>query len=286
MASAPNIFCATGLPALSRMVAKSGINPVNQNNRDTVAYVETANTSQISGLRGCGHSHIVLGYGSSQYASHGRPRCKIGNIPAQATANNVIASEKRLIEVLQSCLSSNKIAEIRVPACPIPIHHTKFTMANPHATGITIPHTPTPLANSHVTATINRFTSTNAIANPMKIWRGVLTKGMNTTPPIFVVTVAKSWPGPMTLSGPGSNVATRSSSTIRPFPSTLPDVRIWIPQPRQICGARMCVELFEQAVIALLALAPRYLAIGIVYVAEYDGVRRTGLLAGSDNFAV
>src|SRR5438477_9313138 len=112
MASIPNIFCATGLPALSRIVAKSGINPVNQNKKETVAYVDTANTSQISGLRGCGHSHIVLGYGNSQYASQGRPRCRTGNMAAHATANSVMASENRLMEVRQSCFSSNRIAEI------------------------------------------------------------------------------------------------------------------------------------------------------------------------------
>src|SRR5215475_16143685 len=103
------------------MVAKSGISPVNQNRNDTDAYVDTANTSQISGLRGCGQSHIVFGYGSSQYASHGRPKCRIGNMPAQATANSVIASANRLIDVRQSCFSSSRIAEMSVPACPIPI---------------------------------------------------------------------------------------------------------------------------------------------------------------------
>src|SRR5665213_1401798 len=188
MASVPNIFRAAELPALSRMVAKSGINPVNQNNRDTVAYVDTANTSQISGLRGCGHIHMVLGYGNSQYASHGRPRCRMGNIPAHATANNVIDSEKRLMDVRQSCFSNKRMAEIRVPACPMPIHHTKLTMANPHATGMSIPHTPTPRTNSHVTAIMRRFTSRKANANPMNICRGVFRNGLNTTPPISSVT--------------------------------------------------------------------------------------------------
>ena len=56
-------------------------------------------------------------------------------MPAQATANSVIASEKRLIDVRQSCLRSSKMAEMSVPAWPIPIHHTKFTMANPQAIG-------------------------------------------------------------------------------------------------------------------------------------------------------
>src|SRR5579875_2968435 len=118
------------------MLARSGIRPTYQNTSETVPYVDTANTSHSSGLRGCGHNHIEFGYGNSQYASHGRPKCSTGNMPAQATANSVIASEKRLIDVRQSCLSRNKIAEISVPAWPIPIHHTKLTIANPQPTGI------------------------------------------------------------------------------------------------------------------------------------------------------
>src|SRR5579875_1253211 len=117
------------------MLARSGINPTYQNTSDTVPYVDTAKTSHSSGLRGCGHSHIEFGYGNSQYASHGRPRCRIGNMPAHATANSVMASEKRLIDVRQSCLRRNRMAEMSVPAWPIPIHQTKLTMANPQPMG-------------------------------------------------------------------------------------------------------------------------------------------------------
>lgn len=94
-------------------------------------------------------------------------------MPAQATANRVMASEKRLMDVRQSCFSSSRMAEISVPACPIPIHHTKFTMANPQATGIMMPHTPTPRTNSQVTAIMKRFTSAKAMAKPINICRGV-----------------------------------------------------------------------------------------------------------------
>ena len=37
---------------------------------------------------------------------------------------------------------------MNVPAWPMPIHQTKFTIANPHATGILTPQTPTPFSNS------------------------------------------------------------------------------------------------------------------------------------------
>src|ERR1700689_5310103 len=123
-----------------------------QNTTEIVAYVETANTSHSSGDRNCGHTVIELGYGNSQYPSHGRPTWISGNMPAQTTAKMVIASAKRLIELRQLCLKSRRIAEISVPAWPMPIHHTKLIMANPHATGCVTAQSPVPLRNSHVTA--------------------------------------------------------------------------------------------------------------------------------------
>ncbi len=42
--------------------------------------------------------------------------CSSGNMPAQATANSVMASAKRLMELRQVCFSSNRMAEIKVPA--------------------------------------------------------------------------------------------------------------------------------------------------------------------------
>ena len=52
--------------ARSRNVARSGMSPVYQNSADTVPYVLTANTSQMSGLRNCGQMLMLFGYGSSQ----------------------------------------------------------------------------------------------------------------------------------------------------------------------------------------------------------------------------
>ncbi len=42
------------------------------------------------------------------------------------TAKSVIASAKRLIVVRHFCWRRSRIAEMNVPAWPIPIHHTKF----------------------------------------------------------------------------------------------------------------------------------------------------------------
>src|SRR6266536_4338181 len=124
------------LSVVSRKLARSGIRPTNQNTSEIVPYVETANTSHTSGLLKFGQYDMALGYGNSQNASHGRPRWKTGNMPAQATAKRVIASAKRLIELRQDCRNNSKIAEIRVPAWPIPIHQTKLTIANPQPAGM------------------------------------------------------------------------------------------------------------------------------------------------------
>ena len=113
-------------------------------NREDVPYQRAAE---------CGHSVVVLGYGNSKYAIHGRPVWISGNKPAQATANSVIASAKRLIDVRHFWFNKNKIAEISVPAWPIPIHQTKLTIAKPQPTGMLIAQMPTPLMISQATAT-------------------------------------------------------------------------------------------------------------------------------------
>ena len=60
-------------------------------------------------------------------------------MPAHMTANSVMASAKRLIALRHDWFSSRRIAEISVPAWPIPIHQTKLTIANPQPIGILIP---------------------------------------------------------------------------------------------------------------------------------------------------
>src|SRR5437868_9426927 len=97
----PKVTCCHRFFAWSRSDARSGIRPTYQKTSEMVPYVETANTSHTRGLRKFGQIDIVFGYGKSQYASHGRPMCSTGNIPAQATANSVIASAKRLMALRQ-----------------------------------------------------------------------------------------------------------------------------------------------------------------------------------------
>ena len=102
--------------ARSRSVATSGIIPMYQKSNDTVAYVETANTSQSKGERKLGQIPFEFGIGARNHAIHARPTWIPGKIPAQITAKMVIASAARFTAVLQFCLSRHKIAEISVPA--------------------------------------------------------------------------------------------------------------------------------------------------------------------------
>src|ERR1700683_4398812 len=189
-----------GTVALSRYVARSGTRPVYQKMSETDPYVPTANTSQMSGLRKFGHSVITFGYGKSQYAaSHGRPVWRIGNIAAHATAKSVIASADRLIDVRQSCLKRSRMAEISVPAWPIPIHQTKLMIGNAQPTGMLVPQMPMPLRKRYTTDTVRTVTS-------------VKPTNMNTNHAIgvfFVRTMKVSlsaivryeWPGPMSAGG-------------------------------------------------------------------------------------
>ena len=71
---------------------------------------------------------------------------KIGKIAAQTTAKIVIASAKRLIDMRHCCLKSSRIAEISVPAWPMPIHQTKLMMSNAQPTGTLLPQMPMPLS--------------------------------------------------------------------------------------------------------------------------------------------
>src|SRR5277367_942613 len=176
--------------------------PMYQNTTEIVAYVETANTSHSSGERNCGHTFIVSGSGNSQYPTHGRPTWISGNMPAQTTAKMVIASANLLMELRQPCLKSSKIAEISVPAWPIPIHQTKLMMANPQATGCVTAQIPVPFRNSQVTATSSSTATDPATAMKPNQPSGVC--GVSTMSEIFAVTDLKVCPGASTLNSPVS----------------------------------------------------------------------------------
>jgi hypothetical protein len=65
-------------------------------------------------------------------------------MPAHATAKSVIASANRLIDVRHCWRRSNRMAEISVPAWPMPIHQTKLVMSKAQPTGMLLPQIPMP----------------------------------------------------------------------------------------------------------------------------------------------
>src|ERR1044071_4140377 len=103
-----------------------------------------------------------------------------------------MASAKRLIEVRHSCRSSSRIADISVPAWPMPIHQTKLTMAKPQPIGWLTPQIPPPLANSQVTEARKTIRIMNEIPKPRYHQRGVR---RSTTELIWSVTVPGVCPG-------------------------------------------------------------------------------------------
>src|SRR5512143_1481425 len=138
----------TFVVARSRMVAKSGMSPTYQNTSEIVKYVPIANMSHTSGERKLIQSGPrVLGYGSTQNASHGRPMWMMGKIPAQITAKIVIASADRLTEVRHFWRKRNRMAEMSVPACPMPIQKTKLVMSNAQPTVLLRPQVPIPVTS-------------------------------------------------------------------------------------------------------------------------------------------
>src|ERR1019366_6485912 len=221
---------------------------------------------------------------------HGRPTWISGNRPAQHTAKIVIASANRLIEFRHVCLNSSRIAEISVPAWPMPIHHTKLMIANPHAPGIVPPQMPTPFRNSQVSAMIRKVATPPATASPPNQPHGVF--DVSTMPAIFCVTDLKLWPGAITAYSPvrGSIIGSRTGST---FGSCMGDLvailcklRIRVDDTGGIGGARLVVQIRQHLVAALRRLVLRDLARLIVLIAEDDRVRRARLLARGHNFAV
>ncbi len=116
-----------------------------QNKSETMPYVPTANTSHNKGLRKFGQMLLAFGIGNMNHAIHCRPMWMPGNVAAQMTAKMVMASAARFTAVRHFCLRRQRIAEIRVPAWPIPIQNTKFVMSQAQFTWLLRPHVPMPV---------------------------------------------------------------------------------------------------------------------------------------------
>src|ERR1700733_4578223 len=239
---------------------------------------------------------MEFGYGKSQYPSHGRPTWISGNMPAQTTAKIVMASAKRLIELRQLCLSSNKIAEINAPAWPMPIHQTKLIIAKPQATGCVIAQMPTPFRNSHVTATSSTVAPPPAIPKSASQPKGVC--GVSTMRVILSVTDLKVSPTPTTRyspvagSTPGLLVFTSLvaivTSTLRRrvFHRRFFEFGIQIQHFCKVRrpGARVLVG--EHLIRALIGPQLCNLARLVIQIPENDRRSRASLLASRHHFAV
>jgi len=100
------------------------------------------------------------------------------------------------------------MAEIRVPAWPMPIHQTKLMMSKAHPTGTLLPQMPIPVKTRFVIVSIRIIVIEKAMAKPMNHQIGVLR--LRTSELILSVTDAKSCPGSM--SGAVSVLCMRTSS--------------------------------------------------------------------------
>src|ERR1035437_4819379 len=106
------------------------------------------------------------------------------------------------MELRQLCLNSSRIAEISVPAWPMPIHHTKLIIAKPQATGCVMPQMPVPTRNSQVSATSSNVASAPPTPKTANHPSGVV--GVSTMRVIFSVTDKKVCPGAITRYSPVS----------------------------------------------------------------------------------
>src|SRR5215831_16739064 len=217
-------------------------------------------------------------------------------MPAQITAKIVMASAKRLMELRQVCLKSRRMAEIRVPAWPIPIHQTKLMIAKPQATGCVMAQMPTPLRKSQVTATSSIVEPAPAMPKNASQPSGVC--GVSTMREIFSVTDLKVSPCPMTRNSPVAGsmpgspflislVAIVTSTLFRcMFHRLLFEFRIQVQNFSEVAGPRTGVLVGDYLVHPLVLVQLRHLAGLVVEIAEGDDLRRAGLLASRDDFAI
>src|SRR6266487_3295873 len=123
------------------------------------------------------------------------------------TAKSVIASAERLIDVRHFCRSKYKIAEMSVPACPIPIQKTKFVMSQAHPTGMLFPQVPTPVEIWYPRQNRPKVATLPVIVKATHHQRGA---GCSTTPEIRSVSQLKL----RLFKTSGTRASGRSSSLI------------------------------------------------------------------------
>ena len=132
---------------------------------------------------------------------------------------------------------------MNVPAWPMPIHQTKFTIANPHATGILTPQIPTPFSNSQPMAKFISRSKAKAMANPPS--QPLVTGRLSTISLIFRVTDSLLYPGATTGS---------LSCLLMLCPAPRLD---WLTSPdRSFAGACLILAIMHSSAARLSALLP------------------------------
>jgi len=76
-----------------------------------------------------------------------------------------ILDPRGFLAVRHFCLKRNRIAEINVPAWPMPTQNTKLTIGYPHITGLLLPQTPTPVTKRYPMRMPSIDINENEIAN-------------------------------------------------------------------------------------------------------------------------
>src|SRR5688572_23010970 len=121
-------------------------------------------------------------------------------------------------------------------------------MSTPHAMGTLTPHNPIPTNNRFVIASSISWKSANEIAKPKNQASDVFR--FRTMELILSVTDAKVSPGSMTgdveCIGPSVYGLCGSSA------SATTNLRVRVLQLRQVTGARFCVQLAQQVVVAFV----------------------------------
>ena len=114
-------------------VARSGNKPEYQNKRETVKYVEIANTSQTEVSWSSPKAvRVCLDKGIQRTPSIHAPCAKPGIVRHTLPQRSSWLQLHRFTPVRQPWRNSNRIAEIKRTGVTIPTHHMKLVISQPH----------------------------------------------------------------------------------------------------------------------------------------------------------
>src|SRR5262245_39835953 len=126
------------------------------------------------------------------------------------------------------CSRSRRIAEMKVPACPIPIHQTKLMMPNAQPTGMLLPQRPMPVHTVAATAATRTPETAHAAVKARYHGRGGRLQTGERSRSVRALSLR------------------RPIRTSRSMAS--PDLRVGVVDPRQVLGAGAGPEVVEHLV--------------------------------------